>query len=148
MSGLTLPSIGAKLLWKVGAGFAVLATIVLGFYLVKAQLDNRSLTKDKTALTKSINDPVTGYIARLNTATNNVIILKAAVDKQNSEFTKQSKAAQAEMTRLRAELKIAQAEKAVLQRRVEQILAKPIDGKTLEERVNSVDKQVLEDLKK
>lgn len=145
---IALPALGAKLLWKVGAGFAVVATLVLGFFLIKAQIEHKQLVNDKAALTKSINDPVTGYIARLTTANNNVIILKAAVAKQNSEFTRQSNEGKAQMDRLRGQLKIAQAERAVLQRRVEQMLGKPIDGKTPAERLKSVDDMVLEDLKK
>lgn len=144
----TMPALGAKLLWKIGAGFAVVATIVLAFFLVKAQLENRSLGKERDKLTKSINDPVTGYIARLTTAQNNVVILESAIKRQNSEFTRQSNAAKAEMERLRTQLRAAQAESAALQRRVNKIMGTPIAGQTLEQRVQSVDKMVLEDLKK
>ncbi len=140
--------LGGSLIWKGGAIVAMIASVVLLGFLIKLNYDNKSISKERDKLTQAIQDPVTGYIARLNTSRNNVMILTEAVRKQNSEFTRQSKASQAELTRLKAELKIAQAETAVYQRRVQALLGKPIEGKTLVERIEDVDARILKDLKK
>jgi hypothetical protein len=135
-------------MWKIGAIIAAIVTLIIGGLAVKTQIENRQLDKQRVELQKSINDPVTGYVARLTTAQNSVITLKAAVQKQNTEFTRQSNAAKVELARLKRELSVAQAQTKVYQRRVNELLNKPIEGRTPQERYDSVDKLILEDLAK
>lgn len=135
-------------LWKGGAILAAIITVVLAGFLAKTTYDKNKIEEQRVELQKRIEDPVTGYIARLRTSENNVVTLKAAIIKQNTVYREQSVAAGKELNRLRGELKLAQAERASLQARVNGLLGKPIKGNTLEERVTDVDKQVLEDLKK
>ena len=148
MTGLPIPKLGASLLWKGGAILAIIATLVISGFLVKSTIENRQITKDKAALYKQINDPVTGYVARLTTARNNVVVLEGAIKRQNAEYTRQSNAAKAEMERLRKELRVAQAQRVVYEKRAKDLLAAQIKGTTLEERVNDVDRMILEDLRK
>jgi hypothetical protein len=144
-----IPSLPTGLnMWKIGAIIAAIITLIIGGLAVKTQIENRQLDKQRVELQKSINDPVTGYVARLTTAQNSVITLKAAVQKQNTEFIRQSNAAKAELARLKRELSVAQAQTKVYQRRVNELLNKPIEGRTPQERYDSVDKLILEDLAK
>jgi hypothetical protein len=148
MTGLATRAVGGFAAWKIGAIIAALVMVVLGGFLVKTSLDNRNLEKQKSELTRRIEDPVTGYIAQLNTARNNVVILKGAIEKQNSEFRKQSAASQAELNRLRGELKLAQAQSRAYQKRVNELMSRPIKGNNATERMEDVDKMILEDLRK
>lgn len=147
MSGIPKFAAGFSL-WKGGAVLAAIISVVLAGFLAKTTYDKNQIEDQRAKLEQKITDPVTGYIARLRTSENNVITLKAAVERQNTIYRQQSEASAKELNRLRAELRVAQAERVALQARVNGLLRKPIVGNTLEERVLDVDKQILEDLKK
>jgi hypothetical protein len=147
MTGLTKLATGFSI-WKMGAiGAAIIAVILTGF-LVKTTYDKNNINKQRLELVKRIEDPVTGYVARLATANNNVIVLKGAVEKQNIEFRRQSQAAAAEMARLKSQLVVAHREKAAYEQRVRVLMNQPIKGNTSAERFNDVDQQILKDLQK
>ena len=135
-------------LWKIGAILAIIVAVVVGGFAIKTQIESNQIGKENAKLQESITNPTTGYIARLNTARNNVIILEAAVRRQNAEYIRQSQAAQAEMTRLKQTLAAAQRRSAQAQREVNALMGQTIEGKTAQERMDSVDKMILEDLQK
>lgn len=146
MTGIpALPSFSP---WKIGAGVAIAIALFLSAFIIKLTLDNRRLSNESSKLSKQINDPDTGYIARLRTSENNVLVLKAAVVRQNEAYDKLSKESKAQLEALRARLIKAEREASDLRKRAAAIASHKIDGVTLEERVLDVDKQIMEDLKK
>lgn len=146
MFGVPIP--GGAMLWKIATGGAAILALVLGFFLLTTTLENRSLTKQRDKLSLSITDPNTGYIARLTQSRTNVVTLEGAIKTQNEAYEKQSKAAQAELARLKKELSAAQAETRASERRLSQFLATKPKGNTLAERVTDIDNRVLKDLHK
>lgn len=143
-----IPSIPSFSPWKIGAGIAIVIAVVLSGFILKLTLDNRRLSSESAKLSKQINDPDTGYIARLRTSENNVLVLKGAVVRQNQAYDKLSKDSKAQLEALRARLIKAEREAADLRKRAGAIASHKIEGVTLEERVLDVDKQIMEDLKK
>lgn len=146
MSGI--PALPSFNLWKLGAGAALVVALIISAVTIKLTIENRQLGRQSADLSKQINDPETGYIARLRTSENNVILLKGAIVRQNAAYAKLSKESTAELNRLRAELAKAEREAADLRKRAAALMSRPIKGNTLEERVLDVDNKVLEDLKK
>lgn len=133
--------------WKIAtvASGAVILGLVGAMVVVK--LDNRQITKLNEQLDTRINDPSTGYVARLAQANTNVETLKVQLAEQNEAFLKKSNADAARLKETEAKLAAALAERAKIQRQVDQFLAIKPRGNTLEERVIDVDTRLLEILK-
>lgn len=145
MTGLPKLAVGGQM-WKIfTAGMGVIALILVGL-LVKANIENRSITKERDKLERSIADPETGYIVRLKTSRDNVITLEGAVKRQNDAFTAQSQAARKEMERLRGELNRSEAAKNKAVVDSGKFLANKPKGDTLEKRIQDVDQKILKDL--
>lgn len=144
-----IPKVAAGFgLWKIGAIVAIIISLAIGAFAVKTQIESNQVAKQRDQLQRSISDPVTGYIARLTTAQNNVVVLEKAVERQNTELRRQSAESKAQLDRLRIELRVAQAQTRVYQGRVKELMAKPIKGNTPAERYDDVDKMIMEDLRK
>lgn len=137
--------------WKLATiGAGVLAAI-LGFFLFTSTLENRSLTKQKLELVDRIENPHTGYVARLAQANANVVELRTAIQRQNTiirERENEARQAQAQLEQLRTRLAAAQRETAQMQERLRRFMATPPRGNTLEERVRDVDNRIMEDLRR
>lgn len=68
---------------KLTGPIATAACVVLAVLLLLCKCENAGLTSDNDKLTKSINDPVTGWAAKLNTCQGSVASLQAGIDGQN-----------------------------------------------------------------
>ena len=147
MTGIPKAAAGFGL-WKIGAMGAAIIAVILSGFLIKVSYDKSNINKQRLELVKRIEDPVTGYVARLATANNNVIVLKGAVEKQNTELRRQSQAAQEQMDRLKKQLVVAHREKAEYEQHIRVLMSQPIKGNTAAERFNDVDQQILKDLRK
>lgn len=131
--------------WKVGAIGAVALNLVIGFFMISAQIERDAVEKQRDQLQLAINDPVTGYVARLTTAQNNVATLKKEVERQNETIRNNAALAAERLARTKAELALAQRESSRLQKQVDAFLAQKIEGDTLEERVLDVDRRAMEE---
>jgi len=135
--------------WKLATIGAGVVAALLGFFLISAHLENKSLNTQKAELVDRIENPQTGYVARLAQANANVIELRTAIERQNVVIRQregEAREAQANLESLRAQLREAQARSADLNRRLQRFLATKPQGATLEDRVNDIDRRVLEDL--
>lgn len=135
--------------WKLATIGAGVVAAILGFLLISSQLENRNLNSQKAELIQRIEDPRTGYVARLTQANANVVELRTAVERQNTVIRQregEARAAQAELERLRGQLRQAQAQSAQAQARLREFLATGPRGASLEERVRDIDNRILEDL--
>lgn len=74
--------LGAQL-WKLTTAAGVIGCVVLTGYLIAARVENGHLTADNEALTASINDPATGYAARIAQCRVNTLTYEDAVKQQN-----------------------------------------------------------------
>lgn len=143
---MALPSFLTGSLWKAGAIGAVLVSLVIGFFLISTTMENRQIGKERDKLALSINDPKTGYIARLTQARANVAELENAIVVQNTTFKKQSEEARLSMEKLKKELAAAQRRSLEAERRLAVFMSTKPQGATLEDRVNDIDRRILKDL--
>lgn len=132
-------------LWKLATGAAAVALLVLGFMLTTSYLQNRDLSKQRDVLSARINDPATGYIAKLAQARTNVETLKVEVERQNAAYDKLSVESQAALKAAQARLAAAQAETRALERKVAGFLATAPKGATLDERVRDIDERAMKE---
>lgn len=135
----------ANLGWKIGAVGAGVLNLVIGFFLISAHIENQSIAKQRDQLQASINDPVTGYVARLTTAQNNVATLTRTVQLQNQAIRSNAEIARARLEETRAKLLATQRESQRLQRQVDIFLSQKIEGETLEERIRDVDQRAMKE---
>ena len=133
--------------WKIATGAAVAATLGLAVTLAVVKIDNHQLANLNEKLDARINDPSTGYVARLAQANTNVETLKVQLAEQNEAFQKKSDADAAKLRDTEAKLAVALAERAKIQKQVDAFLAIKPRGNNLEERVIDVDSRLLEMLK-
>lgn len=140
--------IASSLLWKIGAGSATVLALVLGFFLITTTMESHRIAGERDKLTASINDPNTGYIARLTQERTNVITLKSAIETQNSAYQKQSDSDKAKLAALTKQLAAAQARTADAEKRLKVFMATKPQGATLTDRVTDVDNRILKDLQK
>lgn len=132
--------------WKLAAGAAAVSLITVSGLYVYAQLENRHLSKVNSELTASIDDPTTGFRARLATETANRANLEAAVEVQNEAITKQAAESSARLKDTATKLEAAQRATRRAEAQVAVLLATPPKGNTLAERIADVDARVLETL--
>jgi len=136
---IALPSFLTGNLWKLATGGAAIVGLVLSALLMSSYFENRDLMKQRTALQTSINDPVTGYVARLAQANTNVATLKHEVEVQNDAYDRLSAESKALLASKQAELAKAQAQTKAMQLRLNGFLATKPQGATLEDRVRDID---------
>lgn len=136
--------------WKLATIGAGIVAATLGFLLFMSNMEKASLNEQKAELTDRIENPRTGYVARLAQANANVVELRTSIERQNTVIRQregEARQAQAELERLRGELRTAQANSAELRQRLQRFMATRPQGDSLTERVNDIDRRVLEDLK-
>ena len=132
--------------WKAAGIGAVVILAVASFFLLQAQMENRSLTKLNNQLDARINNPATGYVVQLAQANTNVATLKTAVERQNVTIRTNAATADRQMVALNVALAGAERRNVGLRADAARILATPPKGNTLEQRVLDIDKRVLETL--
>jgi hypothetical protein len=140
---MKLPDLTGGFLWKVATGLAGVATLVLGFMLISAQIENRVITKQRDQLTQQITDPKTGYVARLTQANANVAVLQTAVAEQNTKYEKLSRDSKAALAASEARLAAAQARTRTMQKKLDGFLATKPQGVTLEDRIRDIDTRAM-----
>lgn len=133
--------------WKLATVGTGIVTLALAGTLAVVKLENHQITKLNEKLDARINDPSTGYAARLAQANTNVETLKVQLAEQNDAFQKKSDADTAKLRDTEAKLTAALAARDKIQRQVDAFLAIKPRGNTLEERVLDVDGRLLEILK-
>lgn len=137
--------------WKIATLGAGVVAAILGFLLFTSHLENKSLVAERDRLVLRIEDPKTGFIARLTQANANVVTLQGAVKSQNEKIAAAGVKAEADrqqLERLRKELALAQAETAKMQTRLNQFMATKPQGNSLSERITDIDGRILKDLKR
>jgi glycosyltransferase A (GT-A) superfamily protein (DUF2064 family) len=135
--------------WKLATAGAAVLTAILGVFLFMSHLETKQLTAQRNKLIAQIEDPKTGFVARLTQANANVETLQDAVKVQNVKLQEQAVAAESDKRRLaalRVELATAQKETAAMQLRLNHFLATKPQGDTLDARVRDIDKRILEEL--
>lgn len=136
--------------WKLATLSAGVIAAIIGFMLFMSHVENKSLVHQRQALINRIEDPKTGYVARLSQANANVETLRAAIVYTNQQMAlrqTEATAGKAELNRLRGELFKAQAETRAMQVRLKQFLATKPQGDTLDKRVRDIDNRVLTELR-
>jgi len=131
---------------KLAVGGAAIALLIASFFLLQAQMENRSLTKLNNQLDARINNPATGYVVQLAQANTNVATLKTAVERQNVTIRTNAATADRQMAALNVALASAERRNVGLRADAARILNTPPKGNTLEQRVLDIDKRVLETL--
>lgn len=135
--------------WKIATLAAAIVAAVVGFMLFMSYNDNKNLEGQKQELVKRIEDPKTGYVARLTQANANVVTLRAAIENTNKQMALregEAKVRNAELVRLRAQLASAQAETRAMQVRLQRFLATKPQGDNLDARVRDIDARILKEL--
>lgn len=134
-------------LWKLTTAAAVVVALGFAGWLVAVKIENGHLTRTNAALSDSINNPATGYIAKLAQAHTNVATLTGALADQNAKLTAKSAKDAAALAAAQKALTNAKASVAALQKRARATLAyKPV-GETSCARTADVIKNYLEGLK-
>jgi hypothetical protein len=130
----------------IAGGLAVALAVSIGVN-IKQAFDKRDLRTQVSTLDKQINDPKTGYVARLGTCRANVATLEKALSDQNESIA--ISAAKGAQAIARATEAVADAQEITrdAQRRVDRALTKPIEGADELERARNVDAQILGSLK-
>lgn len=130
----------------IAGGLGVALAVSIGFN-VKQAFDKRDQRIEIAALDKQINDPKTGFVARLGTCRANVSTLEKAITDQNESIA----VAAAKGARAIAKATEAVAEAKTItrdaQKRVDEALSKPIEGASELERAKNVDRIILGSLK-
>lgn len=137
--------------WKIGTGIAAIMAVILGFLLFSSYNDNKALLTQKQELVSRIEDPKTGYVARLTQANANVVTLRAAIEDTNQKMRLREAEAEnsrVKLSQLNKKLAEAQAETRAMEVRLKQFLATKPQGGTLDARVRDIDSRVLKELRR
>lgn len=121
---------------KIIAGVAGLALAGALFFLALNIAENRHLTKVNAGLDARINDPSTGYVAKLAQTETNTTQLTATLADQKKQFDAKAAADAAALAASTAQLKAIQADNVRLRRASATIMAAPDD-------INAVDAAIL-----
>lgn len=132
-------------LWKAATGAAGVVVLALAFLLATSYMENRSLANQRNKLSQQINDPKTGYIAKLAQAQSNVVILTMALDEQNKKIEKLGAEHRARVAEAERRLKEAQRQTIIMERKLAGFLATGPNGSTLEERIRDIDERALKE---
>lgn len=135
-------------LWKIMTGLAGVTTLVMGGFLIHSYFDNRSLTNQRNALSKEINDPKTGYVAQLFQARTNVSTLRVAIDEQNKAYHTLSEASKKALADSERRLAEAQKRTKLAEQRVSRFMATGPKGDSLEDRIRDIDDRAMKEFVK
>lgn len=128
--------------WKIATAFGVSAALILGFLLLTARMDIRSLNKTVENRDKQIS-VLKEDLAQART---NVATLEGAIVDQRARLEARAAADARQLADTTTRLGVAQRDAATA-RATAGRLAAPAVGSTLEDRVRDVDARILETLK-
>lgn len=128
--------------------YALAATLVAAsMSLVFAKIEVRHLKKVNTRLEQLINDPATGYVAKLAQSHSNAANLEARIEQQNQAFLLMQKQGAEALAATVERLAVSQKATKAAEARAAALLSRAPQGVGLEARVSDVDARVLEALK-
>lgn len=132
--------------WKLATILTGVVSLVLTSLLLASYFENRNLTRQSAQMSETINNPKTGYIARLAQANTNVAQLRTSVEVQNRAYRELQSVSAARLAATERRLALAQAETRRMERNLAEFLATAPQGTTFEERVRDIDERILEEL--
>lgn len=130
----------------IAIGLAAALTASAG-YNVKQALITRDLRTTVRTIDKQLNDPKTGYVARLTTCEANNRLLSGGLDRQNATVAANAARGAAALADATRSVAAAQVKTADVQRQANSILNTPLSGDTTCTKVLDVDARLLESLK-
>lgn len=107
----------------------------------------RTVTIERDLFDKQINDPVGGYVVRLTTCKANTRVLTGGIDKQNAATATSAAKAVAAKARAEAAVATAQVQSGKARREAADVLGTEPKGATACERVDDIDRRLMESLK-
>jgi hypothetical protein len=146
MSGILGNLPGIPNIWKIATGAAGVVSLVLISLLMTTYFENRDLLNQRTVLMKSINDPLTGYVAQLAQAHTNEETLKTTVTRQTVAYNQLSRDSQAKLAAAEAALKVQQGVTRQMEVKLHDFMATKPKGATLEDRVRDIDTRAMSEL--
>lgn len=133
-------------LWKVATAAAGVVSLVLIALLLAANVENRNLMKQRTELSKQINDPETGFVARLTQARTNEAQLRVAIERQRQTFQAAAEQNNARLVETERQLAAAQVQTRQMETRLRSFLSTAPQGSTAEEQISDIDSRGLEEM--
>ena len=134
--------------WKLATGAAGVLSVVLSGMLIVASLENRQIAKHRDELITAIQDPHTGYAARLAQSNTNIATLTEAIKTQNSELDKLSSKSMAMRLHSEQQLALLATENSKLQKSLAKFLDTVPSGNTVCEKLEDVDRRAVEEFLK
>lgn len=141
-----IPFLEGKL-WQAGAIGASAAALVIGVALGVTTIQKNNAVKRADGLAQQIDDPITGYRARLSSCEANVDLLDGEIAKQNDAIERVGAESAARVAQAQAGLAAARRDAADARYRAERLAGATINGATVCERFEDADRQVLEMLR-
>lgn len=129
--------------WKLATGGAVIASVVLGFFLAQTYIENRQLVRQIEVATQEAMD-LQADLAQSHT---NTATLQVNLDRQNLALRTQEAEAEARLRVTEAALEEVRKQNKEQAERLRKILAVPPKGATVEDRYEDIDRRLVESLK-
>ncbi|MGN6819308.1 MAG: hypothetical protein ACTHJR_11630 [Sphingomonas sp.] len=143
MMGIPLPSFLSGQLWKIATGAAGVIALVLGFMLISTTIENHQLSNRNKDLMTQIEDPNTGYVAKLAQAHTNVATLQNQLKESLASYQKLEKESNAKLADTEIKLKAAQDQTEQMKGQLRRFLATKPQGSTLEAQINDIDRRAM-----
>lgn len=135
---------GLSLTWRLATyGLTTIALGLSGALTLKT-LEARRLETERDTLHDQIHNEETGYIVRLSTCRNNAATLEASIADQNERIAGLEAETADRLATGAATLTAIQDENADLRARLDDLLDRPVVGETVCERVEDVDRRIME----
>jgi hypothetical protein len=132
--------------WKLATALAGIAALGLAISLGVANFRLHEMTRARDAAISSIQDPKTGFIARLATCHDNLARANEAITQQNAAIAAEAVKAAEQAAAAKAALDAAQETIRAQQAKVAELL-KPLTGNDACKRMNEIDDRMKEGLK-
>ena len=135
-----------KQAWKIAAAGLLVLVISLGVQLARVAGDRAKIEKQRAALELSIEDPATGYRARLRTCTDNTVTLTEAITAQGEKVKALGEESRAKTAEAQKAIDAAERGRAAADAKVKSLM-RPLVATETCQRVNEADARLLETLK-
>jgi len=130
----------SRLAGPIATAVAVGLAVLLGV----ATVQKAGVERERDKLESSVEHPTTGWRARFGQCRGNVLTLEASVEQQNKKIVALGEQSAARLAAADAALSAARRDNAGLNTRLNRLLSAPATGATLCERVEQIDRAVLE----